>query len=63
MQLDLAGVEAARLKQRSLDEAIDGLRLRFGNHAVRRLSELTDSRLSGLDPEKDNTVHPVSYFA
>ncbi len=63
VQLDLAGVEAARLKQRSLDEAIDGLRLRFGNHAVRRLSELTDSRLSGLDPEKDNTVHPVSYFA
>lgn len=63
IQLDLAGTELSRLRLRALDDAIDALRSRFGNHAVRRLSELTDERLSDLDPEKDNTVHPVSYFA
>jgi hypothetical protein len=30
---------------------------------VRRLSELADPRLAALDPERDHTVHPVSYFA
>jgi len=30
---------------------------------VRRLSELCDGRLSTLDPERDNVVHPVSFFA
>ena len=63
IQLDLAGTELSRIRLKALDDAIDGLRSRFGNHAVRRLSELADSRLSALDPEKDNTVHPVSYFA
>lgn len=63
VQLDIEGTEAERLRQRALDDTIDGLRSRFGNHAVRRLSELCDSRLAELDPERDNTVHPVSYFA
>lgn len=63
VQLDLEGVEAGRLRRRALDESIDELRNRFGNHAVRRASELTDPRLSGLDPERDHFTHPVSYFA
>ena len=63
IQLDVFGVEQQRQRELELDQTIDGLRARFGNHAVRRLSELSDGRLSAIDAEKDNVVHPVSYFA
>ena len=63
IQLDLAGAELARIRAGELDACIDKLRSRFGNHAVRRLSELADPRLSSLDPERDHTTHPVSFFA
>lgn len=63
VQLDIEGLEERRLRQRALDESMDELRHRFGNHAVRRASELLDPRLSGLDPERDHFTHPVSYFA
>ena len=63
VQLDLFGEEQRRLRLLELDRTIDDLRSRFGNHAVRRLGELTDARLSALDPEQDNVVHPISFFA
>lgn len=63
VQLDVFGEEEARQRTLDLDRAIDALRSRFGNHAVRRLSELTNPRLASLDPQRDNVVHPVSYFA
>ena len=63
VQLDIWGVEEHRLRALALDQTIDDLRGRFGNHAVRRLSELSDARLSSLDPQRDNVVHPVSFFA
>ncbi|MBR3313490.1 MAG: DNA polymerase IV [Atopobiaceae bacterium] len=63
VQLDVFGKESRRQQLLDLDRTIDDLRLRFGNHAVRRLSELNDSRLQSLDPARDNIVHPVSYFA
>ena len=62
-QLDIHGRESRRQQLLDLDRTIDDLRIRFGNHAVRRLSELSDPRLQALDPERDNVVHPVSYFA
>lgn len=62
-QLDLWGVEERRLRMLELDRTVDELRGRFGNHAVRRLSELANPRLSSLDPQRDNVVHPVSFFA
>lgn len=63
VQLDVFGREEARLRAARLDSAMDGLRARYGNHAVRRLSELADSRLAAMDPERDNITHPVSFFA
>ena len=63
VQLDLWGVESRRQRMLALDKTIDELRFRYGNHAVRRLSELCDPRLSMLDPQRDNVVHPVSFFA
>jgi DNA polymerase-4 len=62
-QLDLWGEQERRLRALELDRTVDALRGRFGNHAVRRLSELSDPRLSTLDPQRDNVVHPVSFFA
>lgn len=62
-QLDLWGEQERRLRALELDRTVDALRGRFGNHAVRRLSELSDPRLSSLDPQRDNVVHPVSFFA
>ena len=63
VQLDLFGEESRRQQLLDLDRTIDELRYRYGNHAVRRLSELSDQRLSELDPQRDNVVHPVSFFA
>ena len=63
VQLDLWGEQERRLQLLQLDQTIDELRLRYGNHAVRRLSELSNPRLSSLDPQRDNVVHPVSFFA
>ena len=63
VQLDLFGEESRRQQLLDLDKTIDELRYRYGNHAVRRLSELSDQRLGKLDPQRDNVVHPVSFFA
>ncbi len=63
VQLDLWGDEARRQQLLQLDRTMDDLRHRFGNDCVRRLSELTDARLSTLNPERDNVIHPVSFFA
>lgn len=63
VQLDLFGNEARRQKLLDLDNTIDALRRRYGNHTVRRLSELRDGRLATLDPQRDNVVHPVGFFA
>ncbi len=63
VQLDIFGEEGRRQSLLDLDRCVDELRRRFGNHAVRRLSELSDSRLVTIDPERDNVVHPVSFFA
>lgn len=63
VQLDVFGTEAGRQRELDLDKTIDSLRQRFGNHAVRRLSELCNPRLATIDAQRDNVVHPVSYFA
>ncbi len=42
-----------------LDFAIDGLRSRFGNLAVRRGIEAANPAVAGLDVKAENVVHPV----
>lgn len=63
VQFDIFGDEHQRQRKLALDHTIDDLRRRFGNHAVRRLVELANPKLTTLDPQKDNVIHPVSYFA
>jgi DNA polymerase-4 len=62
LQLSIFGDEEARIRQERLDCAIDELRRRFGNSCVRRMVELNDEGMSGLDIKRDNTVHPVGFF-
>ena len=59
-QLDLWGEERERARMEELDSAIDGLRRRFGNHAVRRGVEISDPKLASLDPKRDHSTHPTS---
>ena len=59
-QLDLWGEERERGRMEELDSAIDGLRRRFGNHAVRRGVEISDPKLASLDPKRDHSTHPTS---
>ncbi|MDI3536799.1 MAG: polymerase [Eubacteriaceae bacterium] len=61
VQLDLFNHEKDRLKQGQLDQAVDDLRRRFGNHSVRRAITIDDP-LGALDAKKDHVIHPIGYF-
>lgn len=54
--------EAERERLEYLDCAVDRLKDRFGSNSVQPAVLLTDRRLSGFDPKKDHTIHPVGYF-
>lgn len=54
--------ERERERKEHLDQAVDWLKNRFGTYAVQPAVLLTDRELSGFDPKKDHTIHPVGYF-
>ena len=62
LQLDLFGTGQEQLRRERLDMAVDGLKNRFGNAIVRPAVLLQDTELSGFDPKKDHTIHPVGLF-
>lgn len=62
IQVDLFGDETRRLRLAKLDQAIDKIRNRYGNNAVRRGITLGDELMTALDIKKDNVIHPVGYF-
>jgi DNA polymerase-4 len=62
VQDDLFGDVETREAAERLDGAIDDLRRRFGNGCIRRMVELTDQAMSGLDIKRDNVVHPVGFL-
>lgn len=49
-------------KLESLDSAVDGIKKRFGTFAVCPAIMLMDKQLSGFDPIKEHTIHPIGYF-
>lgn len=61
-QTDLFHDETTREKLERLDWTIDHLKDRFGTFAVQPAVLLKDRGLSGFDPKKDHTIHPVGYF-
>ena len=62
LQLDLFGSGQEQLRRERLDTTVDGLKRRFGTNAVRPAVLLQDPELSGCDPKRDHTIHPVGYF-
>ena len=63
VQLDFMGDEAQRMKNERLENAIDGLRRRFGHQIVRRAVVLTDRQYATVNPVEDHTLHPVPFYA
>ena len=63
VQLDFMGDEAQRMRNERLENAIDGLRRRFGHQIVRRAVVLTDRQYATVNPVEDHTVHPVPFYA
>ena len=61
-QTDLFFDECARERKERLDTATDWLKRRFGSSSVQPALLLFDTQLSGFDPKKDHTIHPVGYF-
>jgi len=61
-QMDLFTDEISREKKEHLDSAVDWLKKRFGSYCVQPAVLLSDRQLSGFDPKRDHTIHPVGYF-
>jgi Nucleotidyltransferase/DNA polymerase involved in DNA repair len=61
-QTDLFCNEEVRVRKEHLDKTVDWLKNRFGCYAVQPAILLADRKLSGFDPKKDHTIHPVGYF-
>ncbi len=61
-QMDLFSDEKSRVRKERLDGAVDWLKNRFGNYSVQPAVLLADRQLSGFDPKKDHSIHPVGYF-
>ncbi|MBE6759131.1 MAG: DNA polymerase IV [Ruminococcaceae bacterium] len=51
-----------REQRRRLEEAMDGLKSRFGTYSVQPAVLLKDRHLSGFDPKESHTIHPVGFF-
>lgn len=61
LQASLFRDDAAREKNRRLEEVMDLVRRRFGNNSIRRAIMLSDAALGGFDAGT-HTIHPVGYF-
>ncbi len=63
MQLNLFGEEEHRKRRETAERAIDGIRNRFGYHAVLRGRLLTDQTIGVMNPCEEHVSHPVGYRA
>lgn len=62
LQLDLLGVQARREELEALEDAVDGLRRRYGNQCVRRGLSLSDAHFAEMDPKGEHIIHPVGFI-
>lgn len=61
IQLDIFGNEELRVRQARLDDAVDGLKKRFGNLSLHRAITIDDP-MGCLDTKKNHIIHPIGYF-
>ena len=62
VQLSLFSDEEKRERLERAERAVDGIRGRFGYHAIGRAIFLKDDRIGRLNPREENTVHTVGYL-
>lgn len=55
VQMDLLGNELANIRKEKLDQALDGLRKRYGHQVVQRGVVLADKELASINPKEENT--------
>ncbi len=63
VQLNLFGEEEHRTRLETAERAIDGIRSRFGYHAILRGRLLTDRTIGVMNPREEHVSHPVGYRA
>ncbi|SCJ38421.1 DNA polymerase IV [Anaerotruncus sp. 2789STDY5834896] len=61
-QLSLYGEIQRAQRQTDLECALDGIRAKYGNFAVRRGIMLTDPALAAVDPQRDHIIYPVGFL-
>jgi len=60
VQLSMLAEDRRRINQELIENAIDGIRKRFGHFAVQRGCLLAD-RIGAISPKDQHVIHPVSY--
>jgi DNA polymerase-4 len=60
-QISLFEDENKRYRAERLEYAVDGVRRRFGYHALHRLLMQSDSVIGMLDAKSSNTIHPIGF--
>lgn len=63
IQLDMLGSQERRDRLEKLDDALDGIRRRFGHTVIQRGVVLTDRSVAQISPKDDHTIHPVPFYA
>ena len=61
-QMDIFGECLKAHREEELEEAIDGLRHRFGHQVVRRGIVMFDSAFSEINPKEEQTIHPMAFL-
>lgn len=61
-QLSVFGDELARQRRGELEKAAYDIKKRYGTYALQPAVLLKDPLLSGFDPKKNHTIHPVGFF-
>ena len=62
IQLSLYPEDGKREKWERIDRTVDGIRARYGYHAIRKATLYTDPLLGRINPRDEHVVHPVGYF-
>lgn len=62
VQLSFFEDESKRLRWETLERTVDGIRGRFGHHAIDLAFMGLDKQLGALDAKGDHVIHPVGYF-
>jgi DNA polymerase-4 len=62
VQLSFFEDESRRLRRETLERTVDGIRSRFGHHAIDIALMGMDKQLGKLDAKGDHVIHPVGYF-